>query len=323
MTAQVAALPAPRLDGLHRSELTCTGGKSVTRADFETLLYVAVIVTDWLAVMLPAVAVKVVAAAPAATVTEAVTGNRALLLQSATVAPPVGAALESVTVQVAAAPEFRLPGAQLIAESTAGPARLTLALCDWPLAVAVMVAVWSVGIVPAVAANVVVVAPAATVTELATGSSVLLLASATVAPPVGAALESVTVQVVMAPEPSDVGLHTNCDTTAAALRLMPAVRDCPFNEAVIVAAWSLPMVPAVAVKVAVVAPALTTTEAATGSSTLLLERATATPPVGAAAESVTVQLDMPPELNVVGVQASDDTVGAWTDPPVVNSTSTQ
>jgi hypothetical protein len=57
-----------------------------------------------------AVALKVAAVAPAATVTDAGTVSEALLLASVTLDPPVGAAVFKVTVQLAAALGFRLPG---------------------------------------------------------------------------------------------------------------------------------------------------------------------------------------------------------------------
>ena len=61
--------------------------------------------------------------------------------------------------------------------------------------------------VPAVAVNVLDVDPAVTATEAGTVSNPLLLESATVAPPAGAACESVTVQVDVAPLPRLLGLH--------------------------------------------------------------------------------------------------------------------
>ena len=59
------------------------------------------------------------------------------------------------------------------------------------------------------------------------------------------------------------------------------------------------VVPAVAVKLAEVEPAGTLTEACTGSSTLLLDRPTVAPPVGAPPESVTVQEVACPKPQVV------------------------
>jgi hypothetical protein len=57
--------------------------------------------------IVPAVAEKVAVVAEAATVTEVGTERLVLLLLSETTAPLEGAALERVTVQVAAAPELR------------------------------------------------------------------------------------------------------------------------------------------------------------------------------------------------------------------------
>jgi hypothetical protein len=72
------------------------------------------------------------------------------------------------------------------------------------------------------------------------------------------------------------------------------------------------MVPAVAVKVAVLVPAATVTEAGTGSSPVLLERATVAPPADAGWFSVTVQVDVAPVLSEVGLQESAAKVGNGT-----------
>ena len=68
--------------------------------------------------------------------------------------------------------------------------------------------------------------------------------------------------------------------------------------------------PAVAVKLAVDAPAATVTEAGVVNAELLSETVTAEPPVGAAADSVTVQVDVAPEAMLVGEHASLETVTA-------------
>ena len=65
---------------------------------------------------------------------------------------------------------------------------------------AVIIAVWPVKKVPAVAVNVALLDPAGTKTVTGTGRSVELLESVTVAPPAGAACVSVTVHVAVAPE---------------------------------------------------------------------------------------------------------------------------
>ncbi len=87
----------------------------------------------------------------------------------------------------------------------------------------------------AVAEKVAVVAPLGTVTEAATGSKVLLLASATGDPVEGAALERVMVQEVAPPALSEVGLQASDETRTGATRLMVAVFDWPFKVAVMVA----------------------------------------------------------------------------------------
>ena len=64
---------------------------------------------------------------------------------------------------------------------------------------------------------------------------------------------------------------------------------------------------ALALKVALVAPAGTVTDAGTVSKVLLLARVTLDPPVGALWASVTVQVLTPPGLRLVGLQASAET----------------
>ena len=89
-----------------------------------------------------------------------------------------------------------------------------------------------------------------------------------------------------------------------------AVLETPFKEAVSVAVWLVVKVPAVAVKVADVDPAGIVTDAATGSVALLLDRDTAVPPVGAAWASATVQVDLAPEVRLVGEHSSEDKAGS-------------
>jgi len=74
------------------------------------------------------VALKVTEVAAAATVTDAGTVSVALVLVRATVAPPVGAAWLSVTVQVLEELGPRLVGLQASDETSAGPSRVMVAL---------------------------------------------------------------------------------------------------------------------------------------------------------------------------------------------------
>ncbi len=72
--------------------------------------------------------------------------------------------------------------------------------------------------------------------------------------------------------------------------------------AVTFADWAVVMVPAVAEKVAVVAPAATIAEAGTVSRVLLSDTITVVPPLGAAWFNVAVQVAAVPEFKLVGEQ---------------------
>ena len=76
-----------------------------------------------------------------------------------------------------------------------------------------------------VAAKVAVVAAAATVTEAPTVRVALVFDRVTSAPPAGAALVSVTVQVLDAFGPRLVGLHASEETSTGATRLMVAFAE--------------------------------------------------------------------------------------------------
>jgi hypothetical protein len=87
-----------------------------------------------------AVALKVAAVAPAATVTEAGTVSEVLLLVSVTAVPPVGAVWVSVNVHVLTALCPRLVGAHATPETRTGARRLIVAVFELPPKVAVTVA---------------------------------------------------------------------------------------------------------------------------------------------------------------------------------------
>ena len=86
-----------------------------------------------------------------------------------------------------------------------------------------------------VALKVAVVAAAATVTEAGTVSVVLVLVSVTDAPPAGAALLSVTVQVLEAFWPRLVGVHESEETSTDADKVMVALAELLLYVAVTVA----------------------------------------------------------------------------------------
>ena len=86
--------------------------------------------------------------------------------------------------------------------------------------------------------------------------------------------------------------------------------------AVSVAVWAVVTAETVAVKLALVAPEDTVTEAGTVTALLLLDRLTARPPVPAAAERVTVQASVPAPVMEARLQARELTA-ALPDPELV------
>ena len=83
--------PEFTLLGLQVREDTCMGATRLKLAVWEAPFRVAVMVADWVLVIVPRVAVKVVEVLLAGTVTNAGTVSEALLLERATTLPPVGA----------------------------------------------------------------------------------------------------------------------------------------------------------------------------------------------------------------------------------------
>ena len=91
--------------------------------------------------MADVVAAKVVVVAPALTVTDAGAVRTALVFESVTTAPPVGAALDSAIVHVVEAFWPMLVGLQDSDDTPIETRRLTLVVALAPLSVAVIVAV--------------------------------------------------------------------------------------------------------------------------------------------------------------------------------------
>src|SRR5689334_18001651 len=133
--------------------------------------------------------VKVCAVAPAGIMTEAGTIACGELLVSATSAPPAGAGLGSDSTPVAGRP----PGTEAAPMDSASWPMMSGAVRTTPAQVAVIVAAPAVADPPTSIANVWSVLPGGTTTVVGTVASGLLLASATVRPPAGAAAVSVIV----------------------------------------------------------------------------------------------------------------------------------
>jgi hypothetical protein len=242
-----------------------------------------------------AVALNAPEVAPAATVVDAGTLNRVLLLDSVTVDPPAGAACDTVTVQVLTPDCPRLDGLHPRLDINTGAVKLMVAVC-WLLPIfAVTVALWLLGIDDdAVALNVPVVAPAVTVIVAGTLNRLLLLDSVTAEPPAGATCDNVTVHVLTPDWPRLDGLHPTLEINTGAVRLMVAVCRLLPIFAVTVALWLLGIDDdAVALNVPVLAPATTVIVPGTLSRLLLLDSVTVDPPAGAAGDTITVHVLTP------------------------------
>ncbi len=148
-------------------------------------------------------------------------------------------------------------------------------------------------------------APAVTVTFAGTlATVVLLLDSATMAPPLGAAAVNVTVPVLPPPPTTLVGLTVTDDKVGAAgtgLTVSTAVRVTPPKVPEIDNAVVAVTLVVVIEKVALVAPAAMVTLAGTvATAVLALLRPTTAPPVGAPLVRVTVPCDELPPTTEVG-----------------------
>jgi hypothetical protein len=175
--------------------------------------------------------------------------------------------------------------------------------------------------VPVEAVNVAVVPPVVTETDAGTVRLPLaLLAMITLVPAV-AALLSVMVQVVDAFEPREAAVHCSPLTRIGAARETDADFEEPFRLEVTDALWSDGIVPADAVKSAVVVPAATLTEAGTVRiDVALLDNATVVAFTGAL-ERVTVHCvvvfcvsDEAVHCNAETVMGTSVTVTDWLVP---------
>jgi hypothetical protein len=159
-----------------------------------------------------------------------------------------------------------------------------------------------------------VVEPAVTVTLVGTVAAfVLLLDSVTTAPPLGAALERVTVPCEVLPLVTLVGFNVSEDKLAGGggggtgLTVSDAVRVVPPKEPEMVTLLVAVTVAVLMLKVALVTPAGTVTlagvEATLGA---LLESVTIAPPLWAALLKVTVPCDVLPPTRLAGFRLTDD-----------------
>lgn len=129
----VVPLPSSNAYAVTRPVGVLPGGVMVITAVRDVVLSDAVTVADWLAVTVPAVAVKEAALAPAEIVTDAGMLSDALSSDKVTAVAALAAA-ESVTVQAALVPDAIETGEQLIPESVGAVAWPTVMAPPVPVA---------------------------------------------------------------------------------------------------------------------------------------------------------------------------------------------
>ena len=160
-------------------------------------------------------------------------------------------------------------------------------------------------------AKVAEVDPAGTVTLDGTVADALLSDSATTAPPAGATALRVTVPVDPEPPRTAAGLSATEDRmSGGGFTVRGAVWLATPNVTVIVTGAITATAIVVTVNVAVVAPCATVTLAGTVADALLLDSVTRAPPVGAAALSVTVPVELAPPTTLVGASVTVEMVNA-------------
>lgn len=133
------------------------------------------------------------------------------------------------------------------------------------------------------AVNVADAAPAAIETDDGTASTVGLLLTIVAGVAMGVTVDKLTVQTLLPPTASAVGLQLRVEKVSGAESVRLTVVDAvPFKVAVITAVPAAVNLPAVAVKMADKLPAATDTDAGTAREVLLLDSATTAPPLSAA-----------------------------------------
>ena len=247
------------------------------------------------------VTMKLAVVAPELTVTEAGTEAEPLLLESATLVLLVGATFR-VTVQVDVAGAVMLAGLHVrLVGAAADGSRVSENVFEMLFSVAVITAVVLELTGDAVTVKLAVVEPELTVTEAGTEADELLLESATLVLLVGATF-SVTVQVEVAGAVMLVGLQFRLvGTGAGGSKVRENVFEVLFSVLVITTGVLEPTGDGVTVKLAVVAPELTVTEAGTDADELLLESDTLVLLVGATF-SLTVQVEVAGAVMLTGLQ---------------------
>jgi len=300
-----AELEPPTTDVGFRVTLSRVGTATVSVAVFVVAPRVALMVAVIFAVTAVVAVVNVADVLPEATVTDAgtVTPLATSLLERVTTVPPAGAGPDRVTVPDELAPPVTDVGFRA-ALSSVGAVTVSAAVLVVEPRTALIVAE-TLAVTPVVeVVKVAVVLPEATVTDAGTVTplAVLLLERLTAVPPVGAGLESVTVPVELVPPITEVGLRVTPLRTGAVTAIVVVFVVLPSVALIVAEILAVTGVVAV-VNVPDVFPTATVTDDGTVTplATSLLDRLTTVPPVGAAADNVTVPVELVPPATEVGL----------------------
>jgi primosomal replication protein N len=295
-----------------RLESTGIGALSVKVAVLDVPFQLAVSNAEPLALTAAAaLAVNVVLDAPVPIVTDAGTVTAAFPLDRFTLVGLV-AALVRLTVQVELPGGVNVPGVQLRLESTGiGASRVRVAVLDVPFQLAVINAEpLALTAAAALAVNVALVAPVPIVTDAGTVTAAFPLDRLTLVGLV-AALVRLTVQVELPGGVNVPGAQLRFDSTGiGASSVRVAVFELPLNTAVKSAEVLAPTAAgALAVNVALVTPVPIVTDAGTLAAGLPLDKLTLAG-LDAGFVRLTVQVELPGGVNVLGTHARLESTGA-------------
>ncbi|MFP5236388.1 MAG: hypothetical protein ACLGSD_10840 [Acidobacteriota bacterium] len=175
---------------------------------------------------------------------------------------------------------------------------------------AVRVAVPAAAVEATLAVKLALVAPAATTAQVGTVTPASELVIFTPDPPDGAGLLKLTVQVEAPGAVTEVGAHDKelkaADAAGAASICSAVDLVMPLKAAVRVAVPAAAVEPTLAVKLALVAPAATTTQVGTVTPASELVIFTPDPPDGAGPVKVTEQVEAPGAVTELGLQTIPD-----------------
>ena len=177
---------------------------------------------------------------------------------------------------------------------------MSVSVAEIPFRLPVITALTGAATPTVVTVNCALVAPSTIVTVAGTPAFKLLLESATVKPPTGAADDNVTVPVLDVPPGTETGRTVRPVSCGAVTVKVPVAVRAPMVP-VIVADVFAETADVSALKVTSVAPAGTVIVAGTVTDVLLLDSATCSPVLGAGPESEIVPVDDTPPTTLTGL----------------------